>query len=188
MSRKPQREFMTDVVSLTKDELLALLKAAKEHSERDWLLLLVSFNHGLRESETLSLTPANFKSGYLTIQRLKGSLKTTQALVEHDNPLLNEKAGLNEYLKALGPKQRLFPITRFGFIYVMRRHCETAGIPAHKATPHKLKHTAAMLSISQGIEHVRARLGHKSIASTGAYLRVSQEAAGAAFERALAGM
>ncbi len=172
---------------LTREELLNLLNAARKHSERDWLLLLVTFSHGLRASEAIRLTKANFKDGHVTIKRLKGSLKTTQALLSNSEPLLNERTAVQKYLDTLGPKERLFPITRFGFAYVMKRHCETAGVPAHKAHAHALKHTCAMTAVKSGIENARQYLGHKSLNSTGAYLRVNDEQASAAFASAVRG-
>jgi site-specific recombinase XerD len=70
---------------------------------------------------------------------------------------------------------------------IMRRHCKTAGIAEHKAHPHILKHSIAMQTIqSAGIENVRAYLGHKSISSTGAYLKVDDDAASHAIAAALA--
>jgi integrase len=40
---------------LSKDELLALLREAKASRERDWLMILVGFWHGLRASEVTGL-------------------------------------------------------------------------------------------------------------------------------------
>jgi integrase len=148
------------VEHLTKDELLALLKAAREHSERDWLLVLVSFSHGLRASEAVGLTKANFRDGHVSVKRLKGSLKTVQPLLSNADPLLDEKAALERYLSTLAANDRLFPISRFAVDRIMKRHGATAGIPAHKRHAHVLKHTTAMLAIRQaGIENVRVYLG-----------------------------
>ena len=35
---------------LSKEQLASLLTAARAHSERDWLMILVAYNHGLRAS------------------------------------------------------------------------------------------------------------------------------------------
>src|ERR1041385_913796 len=83
---------------LSREQLLGVLGHARAARERDWILLLVSFWHGLRASEAVSLTPEHFADGYLTVQRLKGSLKTTQPLVEHEDELLNERAALEGWL------------------------------------------------------------------------------------------
>lgn len=173
---------------LNREELLRLLKTAREHSERDWLLLLVTFSHGLRATEAVQLTKANFKDGHITVRRLKGSLKTTQALLSNAEPLLDEKTAVEEYTATLAPKEKLFPVTRFGFSYIVKRHCRTAGIPAHKAHCHALKHSVAMMNVrGAGIENIRQWLGHKSIASTGEYLRCSDEEAGNAVAKSMAG-
>jgi integrase len=127
-------QALATMVSLTRDELLAVLNAAKEHSERDWLLLLVTFSHGLRASEAVGLTKSHFRDGYLTVKRLKGSLKTVQPLLDHDLDLLNERAALTRYLDDLAPRQKLFTITRFGFDHIFKRRCEAAGIPRTSVT------------------------------------------------------
>lgn len=169
-------------------ELLRVAKAAKPRGHRDWLLFLVTFWHGLRVSEAVGFTRDAVKDGHLTIARLKGSNRTTQALVTHENPLLDERDALVEYVRKSSPFKPVFDISRHQFWVLMRRHGAIAGLPAHKCHPHILKHSVAMQSIhSAGIENVRQHLGHKSIASTGIYLKVSDAEAGAAVTRALQG-
>lgn len=168
--------------------MLALLGEAKASRERDWLMILVAFWHGLRASEVVGLTGDSVRHGFLTVQRLKGSLKTIQALVEHAEPLLNERQALIAYAAKAVPNQTLFKIGRKHFWTLVQRYAAAAGIPDHLRHPHILKHSIAMQTIhSAGIENVRQRLGHKSMASTGAYLKVSDEAAGAAITKALKG-
>jgi site-specific recombinase XerD len=115
---------------------------------------------------------SDVKDGHVTVARAKGSLKTTQALVEHPNPLLSERKALTEFArKACYPMARLFPIRRQHFWRLMRSYAKLAGPPEHKSHPHVLKHTIAMHMIDKaGIQKTRQRLGHKSIASTGMYL------------------
>jgi integrase len=68
----------------------------------------------------------------------------------------------------------------------MQRAGAAAGLPKHKCHPHSLKHSCAMLAIKKiGIESVRQYLGHKSLSSTGAYLRVSDGEASAEFAKSL---
>lgn len=174
------------IQSLTRDEILDLLGRARESSERDWLMILVAFHHGLRASEVIRLTPRHVEGGFLTIQRLKGSLKTTQPLVDDDNPLLNERAGINEFKAGMTVRQRLFPICRQTFWRQIQHYAEAIGLPPHKRNTKMLKHSIAMQTIRvAGIENVRTYLGHKSLSSTGAYLRVNDEDASAAIGKAL---
>ena len=70
----------------------------------------------------------------------------------------------------------------------MQRYAAEAGIPARKRHPHVLKHTIAMQTIhSAGIENVRQYLGHKSISSTGSYLKRTDAEAAIAIGDALKG-
>lgn len=110
---------------LTREELLRLLKVARDHNRRDWLMYLVTFSHGLRASETIALRKSDVRDGFITVRRLKVSLKTTQALLSNPEPLLDEKAALEEYLSTLGAKDRLFPITRHGLPMCRVAHSAT---------------------------------------------------------------
>lgn len=149
-------------------------------------MILVAFWHGLRASEVVHLTRDNFHDGMLTVQRLKGSMKTTHPLIEHDDELLNERTSLLPYALLCLPNQRLFPIDRRHFWRLFRGYAIEAGIPEHKAHPHALKHTIAAQSIAgAGIENTRQYLGHKSISSTGEYLKTTDEAASAAVRGAV---
>jgi integrase/recombinase XerD len=171
---------------LTREQVRNLLATAKAAKERDWLLILVSYWHGLRASEAVSLTAANVRDGFLSVQRLKGSNKTVQPLVEHADPLYNEKAGLAAWLEGKSGDCPLFGITRQAFGLVVKKYCVAAGIPAHLSHPHVLKHSIATHSIrNAGIENVQAYLGHKSMASTGVYLRSDDATASAAVQNAL---
>ena len=151
-------------------------------------MILVAYSHGLRASEVIALSGDAVKDGHLTVSRLKGSLRTVQPLVESAEPLLNERESLFAFLSKWHGKQRLFPITRQHFWRLMQRYAEAAGIPARKRHPHVLKHTIAMQTIhSAGIENVRQYLGHKSISSTGSYLKRTDAEAADAVALALRG-
>jgi site-specific recombinase XerD len=42
--------------SLQREELTRLLCAARQHSERDHMMILTAYSHGLRASEVINLT------------------------------------------------------------------------------------------------------------------------------------
>ena len=165
--------------SLNKVEMASLLKVA-ESSPKDLLMILLAFNHGLRVSEVIGLTHANFKDGYLTVQRLKGSCKTSQKL------LANEAELLAQHMPASG---LLFPICRRTAWLRIKKLGTAAGIESIKCFPHVLKHTTAMLGLQGGmkINELQTYLGHKSGASTMAYLKVSDDEACNAFAAAMGG-
>jgi integrase len=108
------------------------------------------------------------------VARLKGSLRTTQPLFPDELivlPRLLEGKGPNDFLFP-GRKQGR-PLSYWSFWNKFQQLCTELKFPAHLCHPHTLKHTAGMVVIKAGIEYARQYLGHRSIASTGAYLRVS---------------
>lgn len=169
---------------LTLEEMKTLLEAVPD--KRNRLMLLVGFNHGLRVSELTNITGADIRDGYIVVKRLKGSLKTIQPFVRHQDDTFNEAPSLEELARTIGPRERLFPMTPNGVAKLMQRTGAKVGIPRHKLFPHNLKHSIAHATIQKaGIENVRQWLGHKSISSTGSYLRVTDEAAARAIADAL---
>src|ERR1035438_10140203 len=77
--RNTRRSTMT---FLSPEEVLAVLKAARERAIRDWAMILLAYRHGLRASEVcgLKLADIDLKSGSISIRRLKGSMQTVQPL------------------------------------------------------------------------------------------------------------
>lgn len=164
---------------LSQSELLDLLRAAHEHSERDWLMILVGYWHGLRASEVVELTDKNVENGHIFVERLKHSLPTIHSLRHSSEPLLDEATALPHYIEKVG-KGLLFPVGREYFWKMMQKYGHIAGIPMwrKRCHPHALKHSIAMHVIGKaGIENLKAYLGHKSLASTGFYLKVDDETA-----------
>jgi integrase len=164
-------------------QVKALLSAIPD--DRNRLMVLVAFNHALRVSEVTNLTGRDIQDGHVSVQRLKGSMKTIQPFVASPDPLLDESVRLAELARTVGRTERLFPMTRNGVYKLIQRAGKVAGLPEHLLFPHALKHSAAMAVIGQGIEFTRQYLGHVSIASTGAYVQVSDQDASAAFQRAM---
>jgi integrase len=150
-------------------------------------MILLAFWHGLRASEVCAMQRDAIASGFVTVQRLKGSKKTTQPLVKHADPLLDEPSALFEYLAGERFNQRLFPIGRRQFWKLFQRYSDQAGIPEHKRHPHVLKHTVITLSLNAGakIHEVQRHAGHASMGSTGRYAAVTDEQASEAVIKAL---
>jgi integrase len=120
---------------LERHEVLAVLKIAREQSELDWLLFAFQYIHSHRISEVLTLTPENFDGGFCTVQRLKGSLKTTQPLVTHEEPLLNERPAIDALLGRLRPDERLFgKLTKQNANHRFAKYAKLAGLPKTQTT------------------------------------------------------
>lgn len=175
---------------VTQPQLLRILKAARaaksSKAERNWLMICVGYWHGLRLTEVLELRGTDVRDGYLMVRRKKGSLATLQKLVRHSNPLLNEASALIRAAAEAGEKA-IFPLKHAALDRIFRTAAEDAGVPAQWRHFHVLKHSLAhhLIQSSVGLEKIRQRLGHKSLASTGQYLRVSDDDADDAVATAL---
>jgi integrase len=165
----------------TPEQVSTLLTTALAHSERDWLLILVTVTHGLRASEALSLTPADIRDGCLWVARIKGSKRTCQPLTDAERePLLALAA-------SKGQDERLFPISRMQFWRIMRATCRRAGLEMIAAHPHSLKHSMcrAVLADTGNLRTVQVLAGHSSITSTLEYTHQTDAEASAAAREAL---
>lgn len=87
-------------VSLKDHELLALLTRARGTRMRDWVMILVTYWHGLRASETVNLRVSSFSHDQVFIVRGKGSDGGWQDLQSHENPLLDEKQAIKGWLES----------------------------------------------------------------------------------------
>jgi len=70
---------------LTGDEVFEILELARQTNARARAIFVLAFNHGLRVTEVLNLRlngDINWKDGTIRIARLKGTMTTTQALME----------------------------------------------------------------------------------------------------------
>src|SRR6266480_845364 len=98
-ARTVRKESM---IHLEPTEVLAVLKSAKAKGAREWAMILLGYKHGLRASEVcnLRMDDIDLKNGSIIVERLKGSLRTTQAVTEHrGEPLLNELKALRQWLR-----------------------------------------------------------------------------------------
>lgn len=160
---------------LTIDELKVQLAAIKNPRWR--LAALVAFWHGLRVSEVVQMTGKDIQHGHVDVRRLKGSMHTVQRYQRHPDPLLDEYEPLSRIAVTIQPGERIFPITRDGLLKVMKRTGAKLGLHPKQTTFHALKHSQGMFTIGAGIEITRQRLGHRSIASTGFYINLSDDKA-----------
>jgi integrase len=175
---------------LTQGQVKDLLRAIPD--DRDRAALLVGYLHGLRVSEICALKVRDVADGYITVKRLKGSGKTTQALIAHSDLVLNEQQALEDIITKyrLKPSDSLFgrpgAAGRRYYDRLIKRCGALAGIEQHLQHMHVLKHSIAMHMIKPiGIENLKQYLGHKSLNSTGMYLRVSDAQASQAVAAAM---
>jgi integrase len=179
-------------------EVLSVLKAAKTRGQREWAMILVTYKHGMRASEVCNLRvdDLDLKNGSIIVSRLKGSLRTTQAVTEHrGEPLLNELRALREWLRQrpadgsdyLFTSQKGGRLDRSQFFRLFKAIASDAGLPLEKRHPHALKHSLAshLVSANVNLALVKQQLGHKSIGSTMRYVTTSDYQASKATASAL---
>jgi integrase len=197
MAETPRIRKQT-MIHLEPAEVLSVLRAARAKGAREWAMIVVAYKHGMRASEVcnLRLDDIDLKNGSIVVERLKGSLRTMQALTEHrGEPLLNELKALREWLRQrlndgsdyLFTSQKGGRLDRSQFFRLFRAIASEAGIPAEKQHPHALKHSIAshLVSANVNLALIKQQLGHKSIGSTMRYVTTSDQQASRATATAL---
>ena len=186
------------MVHLEPAEVLAVLRVAKARGAREWSMIVLAYKHGLRASEVCNvrLGDVDLKNGNFTVDRLKGSLRTTQAVTEHrGEPLLNEQKALREWLRQrrddgsdfLFLSQKGGRLDRSQFFRLFQSIAAAAGLSSEKRHPHALKHSIAshLVSENMNLALVKQQLGHKSIGSTMRYVTTTDRQASKATASAL---
>ena len=198
MEAAQQKHWTFSLVHLEPAEVLAVLKAAKTKGSRELAMFVLAYRHGLRVSEicNLRLSDLDLKNGSILIERLKGSLRTVQAVTEHrGEPLLNEAKALREWLRQrrddgsdfLFNSQKGGRLDRSQVFRIFKAIASDAGLPPEKQHPHVLKHTIAshLVLANVNLALVKQQLGHKSIGSTMRYVTTSDRQASNATSSAL---
>lgn len=194
MKAKPR--YAKPMSFLTPAELLALLKASRQHSNRAWAAILIGYEHGLRCSEIcdLRLDDLDRKANQIKLRRKKGSMTNVQSLEKvQGQPLLDEKKALAAWLAERdnpGPylftSQKGARLDTSAMFRLFQSVAEAAGLPRGKRHVHILKHSRASHLVAAGtnLAYIRQRLGHMSASSTARYTHVTDEQANAEARRA----
>ncbi|MGA8150440.1 MAG: tyrosine-type recombinase/integrase [Terriglobales bacterium] len=189
---------MNKLTFLTPSEILAVLRTAKQRRVRDWAMILLAYRHGFRASEIcgLQLGDVDLKNHAIVVQRLKGSMKTTQPLYPHRGmPLLDEPSALAAWMKQrpedgspfLFVSQKGGKLDRTQFFRIFQSIAKAAGLPVEKRHPHCLKHSLAshLVAGNVNLALVKQALGHRSISSTMQYVGTTDAQAATAVQSAL---
>ena len=180
---------------LDKYDILKLLRTAKQAGPREHAMCLLGYVHGMRAEEIcgLRLEDLDLAAETVVVRRLKGSKTTTQQLQRYQGePLLDECKVMAAWMKLRGSNHSPFLFTsqkgprlhRQSFWRIMQGLGERAGIAVH---PHMLKHSLATHLVEGDVNafKVQQALGHASIKSTMAYVKVSDQQASSARSQAL---
>jgi site-specific recombinase XerD len=181
--KKKQIEF------LARPEIDALLSAPNRQTKlgrRDWTMLLIAVQTGLRVSELTSLRCEDVVLGHGAHVRCTGKGRK-----ERCTPLRKETAAvLRAWLRERNalPSAPLFPSARGsrlstdGVEYLLDKHIAAArrkcpSLKNKHVTPHVLRHTTAMELLQCGVDRavIALWLGHESVETTQMYLHADLE-------------
>ncbi|AWK52009.1 recombinase XerC [Clostridium beijerinckii] len=164
--------------------LLESLDKKNKNYQRDYCILTLFLNCGMRLSELCNIQINKFKNDTLTIIG-KGDKERTVYLNEASLKAIanylkvrNDSKALSEDKKFLFLSSRNSPINQRTVEIMIKKHITNAGLTDEKYTPHKLRHTAATLMYKYGnvdIRSLQSILGHENISTTQIYTHVDDD-------------
>lgn len=187
---KKYEHSLDTIKYLSVPQLNALLAAARKHSVRDYTILLTAYSHAMRISEVgrLQVQDYNPETRRLKMRRVKKghspSYLTSDDVAKALTQWLKIRGSLSGPLfvsrrsklgtSALGttlPKG----ISKRTLHDMFYKYATEANLPEDLKHFHTLRHSCAVHMVDRGIPIVQIQdwLGHKNIASTSVYARVS---------------
>lgn len=164
--------------------LLGSLDKNNKNYARDYCILTLFLNCGMRLSELCSIQMDKIKEDTLTIIG-KGNKERTVYLNEACLKAIKKYLSIRDASKAvLNNKNFLFlssrsaPINKRTVEIMIKKHTTNAGLTDDKYTPHKLRHTAATLMYKYGnvdIRSLQGILGHENVSTTQIYTHVDDD-------------
>ena len=168
---------------LTLEESVQLLSSVDgQNRERDYCILTLFLNCGLRISELCALNTTDIQDDAL---RVLG--KGNKVRIVYLNDACKE--ALNGYLAVRRPivghnQNALFlssrneRVSRSTVHALVKKHLGEAGLDSTQYSAHKLRHTAATLMLQNGVDvkAVQEVLGHEHLNTTEIYTHIDNEA------------
>ena len=153
-----------------------------ENRERDYAIITLFLNCGLRLSELVGINLNNIKNDSLTVVGKGGKERT----VYLNNACIRAIEAYKRVRPVEGVKDRnaLFLSQRKQRIsnktvqHIVKKYIKNAGLDPERYSTHKLRHTAATLMYKHGNVDIRALqeiLGHESISTTEIYTHVDSQ-------------
>lgn len=164
------------------DESIALLESIDgEFKERDFCIITLFLNCGMRLSELVGINVSDIREDTLTVLG-KGSKERTiylnNACLDAINNYLKVRPDYEEQngVKPLFLSKRKKRISPKTVQYTVKKYIKIAELDPTKYSTHKLRHTAATLMYTVGDVDIRSLqeiLGHESVATTEIYTHVN---------------
>ena len=180
LEENPVKEL--DSKYLTLDESMELLENVDgANRERDYCILTIFLNCGLRISELIGLNLSDIQDEAL---RVLGKGNKVRIVYLNDACL----AALEQYLAVRRPitghdQNALFlssrnqRVSRSTVHALVKKHLSHAGLDSTQYSTHKLRHTAATLMLQNGVDvkAVQEVLGHEHLNTTEIYTHIDNE-------------
>lgn len=169
---------------LSLEECLELLRSIQtEFTERDYCIITLFLNCGMRLSELVGINLTDFKEETIRIVG-KGNKERTVYLTEACKAAIGPYLAARAALTNLKDRNAMFVSKRTGKRLTARRveqivaEClAQAGLAGKGYSPHKLRHTAATLMYRSGQVDMLALqeiLGHANVSTTQIYTHISR--------------
>lgn len=174
-------------VYLTLDQSNQLLDAAlnnknEEYKKRDYAIIMIFLNCGLRLSELSSIDIDKIRDDDTLTVIGKGNKERTiflnKACVEAIEDYLIVRPQINNDNKALFISKRKNRLSNRAIQHMIDRYLVKIGLDTSIYSTHKLRHTAATLMYKYGNVDIRALqeiLGHESVATTQIYTHIDDD-------------
>jgi len=169
------REFLTPNEV---DKLMMEAKKLGRHQHRDHTMILMTYRHGLRVSELISLRwqQIDLSSGLIQINRLKNGLNSVHPLFGPELRALRKIKRKYPNTEYVFMSERGSPMTASAFRKIIARAGEATEInmPVH---PHMLRHSTGfkLANESRDTRSIQQYLGHKNIRHTTLYTEISAD-------------
>ena len=173
-------------IYLTLDESKKLLSAVSgtKYDVRDYCIITLFLNCGLRLSELCGIDIPKIKGDTLTVVG-KGNKERTiylnNACIKAIQDYLKVRNEDEEKIKdkdALFISKNYTRINKRSVEMLVKKYVKKAGLNDENYTPHKLRHTAATLMYKHGNVDIRSLqqiLGHENVSTTQIYTHVDNE-------------
>ena len=168
----------------TFDDSINLLDAVDgRNSMRDYCMLTLFLNCGMRLSELVGINVTDIQNDKLTVIGKGGKERTiylNEACLNAINQYIPERNKIQitpRDKNALFVSERGQRISRRTIQYTVEKYVKKIGLDPRKYTTHKLRHTAATLMHQSGVDIrvLQEILGHKQLSTTEIYTHVSND-------------
>jgi site-specific recombinase XerD len=186
----PSKRYVRRPVAFLNDTEVAALLAAPDLSKwsgrRDWAMLLLAVQTGLRAAELLGLRCEDIVLGPAAYVQCQGKGRKLRNTPLRKDTVAVVRAWMTE--RKGQPSDPAFPtksgtrLSHDGLQYLLNKHLAAAcrqcpSLANKRVTPHVLRHTLAMDLLHHGVDRsvIALWLGHESVETTAMYLQADMQ-------------